>query len=86
MTDSLMIHHSEGSTRTAMCAHWSDNLQLPCVQPTMSLQIGPLRLFVQVIWGDILNSGEKYQGQVRQDREGLSIDRTDRTIPTSVTE
>ena len=70
----------------AVCAHWSDNLQLPCEQPTTSLQIRPLRLFMQVIWGDILNSGEKYQGQVRQDREGLSIDRTDRTIPTFVTE
>ena len=32
----------------------SDNLQLACVQSPTSLQIQPLRLFKQVIWGDFL--------------------------------
>ena len=31
----------------------SDNLRLACVQPSTSLQKRPLRLFKQVIWGDI---------------------------------
>ena len=31
----------------------SDSLQLACVQPPTSLQVRTLRLFKQVIWGDI---------------------------------
>ena len=32
----------------------SHNLRLVCVQPPISIQIRPLRLFKQVIWGDTL--------------------------------